>query len=73
MNYLWIPCDEEERPILKVFVRVLTEQINYSHGVFSLRHIINQMRYWWTYAKISKKILIEKHDFRNARIRYIKK
>lgn len=61
-----------ERPTIKTLLPVLKEKINFTGGKWSLGKVLRQLNFRWRKSVNNRKILIEKSDIRELRLKYLR-
>ncbi|XP_046684781.1 uncharacterized protein LOC124370533 [Homalodisca vitripennis] len=61
-----------QRPTLKTLLPVLKEKIGFRGGIWTLRQVLKELQFKWRKSTDNRKLLIEKHEIREHRVRFIR-
>lgn len=63
---------EGQRLTLKTLLSVLKDKIGFNGEIWALRQVLKQLAFRWKKAPDNRKFLIEKHEIREQRVRFIR-
>lgn len=63
---------EGQRATLKSLLPVVKDKIGFSGGIWALRQVLKDMQFKWRKSVDNRKLLIENHDIREQRVRFIR-
>lgn len=64
--------NEGQRPTLKSLLPIVREKIGFRGGIWSLRQVLKELKFKWRKSQDNRKVLIEKHEIREQRVRFIR-